>query len=123
MTRLRVRSCDPTPLPSDGFRYVQIVGFPGVPGEEALTAHFIHSAVPQSGEFISSSPLLNAIQHATRFASWSNLMDIPTDCPQRERFGWLGARCQRAVRWWSIKQWCFVLPVPCPLTPPPSPSR
>ena len=73
-----------------GFRYVQIEGFPGVPGEEAVTAHFIHSDVPQSGEFSSSSPLLNAIQHATRYASWSNLMNIPTDCPQRERRGWLG---------------------------------
>jgi alpha-L-rhamnosidase len=73
-----------------GFRYVQVNGYPGVPGEEALLAHFVHSDVPQSGEFSSSSPLLNAIQHATRFASWSNLMDVPTDCPQRERRGWLG---------------------------------
>jgi len=73
-----------------GFRYVQVNGFPGVPGEEAVTAHFVHSAVPQSGEFSSSNPLLNAVQHATRYASWSNLMDVPTDCPQRERFGWLG---------------------------------
>jgi alpha-L-rhamnosidase len=73
-----------------GFRYVQINGWPGVPGEEAVAAHFVHSAVPQSGEFSSSNELLNAVQHATRFASWSNMMDIPTDCPQRERFGWLG---------------------------------
>jgi alpha-L-rhamnosidase len=73
-----------------GFRYVQLEGFPGVPGESAVTAHFVHSDVPQSGEFLSSSSLLNAIQHATRYASWSNLMDIPTDCPQRERRGWLG---------------------------------
>ena len=73
-----------------GFRYVQINGWPGVPGEESVSAHFIHSSVPQSGEFSSSNTLLNAIQHATRFASWSNLMDVPTDCPQRERRGWLG---------------------------------
>jgi alpha-L-rhamnosidase len=73
-----------------GFRYVQIEGYPGIPGEEAITAFFIHSDVPQSGEFMSSNLLLNKIQHATRFASWSNLMDIPTDCPQRERRGWLG---------------------------------
>ena len=69
---------------------MQVEGFPGVPGEEAVTAHFVHSDVPQSGEFTSSSALLNAIQHATRYASWSNLMDVPTDCPQRERRGWLG---------------------------------
>lgn len=63
-----------------GFRYVQINGWPGVPGEEAVSAHFVHSDVPQSGEFSSSNALLNAVQHATRFASWSNLMDVPTDC-------------------------------------------
>jgi len=38
----------------------------------------------------SSSDLLNGVHHATRYASWSNLMDVPTDCPQRERRGWLG---------------------------------
>ena len=73
-----------------GFRYVQIEGFSGNnPGENALTAYFIHSEFPQSGEFSSSSQLLNKIQHATRFASWSNLMHVPTDCPQRERRSWL----------------------------------
>jgi len=73
-----------------GFRYVQIEGFPGVPGENTLTAHFIHSDLPQAGEFSSSIPLLNQVQHATRYASLSNLQNIPTDCPQRERRGWLG---------------------------------
>ena len=65
-----------------GFRYIGITNFPGVPDESTLTAHFIHSAVPQSGDFSSSSDLLNAVHHATRYASWSNLMDVPTDCPQ-----------------------------------------
>lgn len=73
-----------------GFRYVQIEGFPGVPGENTVTAHFIHSDLPQSGEFSSSIPLLNQVQHATRYASLSNIQNIPTDCPQRERRGWLG---------------------------------
>ena len=26
----------------------------------------------------------------TRYASLSNWLNIPTDCPQRERRGWLG---------------------------------
>jgi hypothetical protein len=29
-------------------------------------------------------------QHLHRYAALSNLMDVPTDCPQRERRGWLG---------------------------------
>ena len=75
---------------SMGFRYVQLIGFPGVPTAESLTAHFIHSDVPKTGEFVTNLPLLNAIQHATVAAARSNQMDIPTDCPQREREGWLG---------------------------------
>ena len=75
---------------SMGFRYVQVVGFPGVPTVASLKANFIHSDVPQTGKFRSSSPLLNAIQHATLFSAAANQMDIPTDCPQRERQGWLG---------------------------------
>ena len=63
-------------------QYVQLEGYPGVPGENVLTSRFIHSDTPQSGEFSASSELLNAIQHATRYASWSNLMDIPSDCPR-----------------------------------------
>jgi hypothetical protein len=73
-----------------GFRYVQVENYPGVPGEDALRSHFTHSEVPQAGEFSSSNGVLNAIQHATRYASLSNLVSVPTDCPQRERFGWLG---------------------------------
>jgi alpha-L-rhamnosidase len=73
-----------------GFRYIQLEGYPGTPSETTVRAHFIHSDLPQTGEFLSSSATLNAIQHATRYASWSNLMDVPTDCPQRERRGWLG---------------------------------
>eukprot|EP00040_Diaphanoeca_grandis_P042744 m.265853 g.265853 ORF g.265853 m.265853 type:complete len:1002 (+) comp64084_c0_seq1:339-3344(+) len=77
-----------------GFRYVQVTGFPGNHDVNNLpwnvTAHFIHSEIAKSGAFSSSSPMLNAIQHATRFSAMSNAMDIPTDCPQREKAGWLG---------------------------------
>jgi hypothetical protein len=73
-----------------GFRFSQLSGFPGTPDEGSLVAHFVHSALPAVGEFQSSSAHLNAVQHATRYAFGSNLMDVPTDCPQRERRGWLG---------------------------------
>ena len=63
---------------------MQVEGFPGVPTAESLTAHFIHSDVPQTGQFVSSSPLLNSIQHATLYSAMSNQMDIPTDwCVRR----------------------------------------
>ena len=50
----------------------------------------MHSANPLIGQLSTSSPLINAIQHSTRFAALSNQMSVPTDCPQRERRGWLG---------------------------------
>ena len=34
--------------------------------------------------------MLNAVQAATRLTSLSNLVDVPTDCPTRERAGWTG---------------------------------
>ena len=67
-----------------------MTNFPGTPDESAFTAYFVHSDVEQTGSFNTNNALLNQIQHCTRFASLSNLMDVPTDCPQRERRGWLG---------------------------------
>ena len=37
-----------------------------------------------------TADVLNRIQSATVYAQRSNLMSIPTDCPQRERRGWMG---------------------------------
>jgi len=73
-----------------GFRYVQLTNWPGVPNEASFSALFTHTAVPPTGEFNSDNVVLNKIQHCHRYASLSNLMDVPTDCPQRERRGWLG---------------------------------
>ena len=70
---------------SFGARYAQVTGFPGVPDEQSITAHFVHTRVPASGALVTSSPLINAIQHATVYSSLSNLADIPTDCPQVRR--------------------------------------
>ena len=39
---------------------------------------------------MTNSELLNRIVTMTRWTSLSNLMDIPTDCPTRERAGWTG---------------------------------
>ena len=57
---------------SMGFRYVQLAGLPAAPTAASLTAHFVHSDVPQTGRFRSSSALLNRIQHATLYAAMSN---------------------------------------------------
>jgi alpha-L-rhamnosidase len=42
------------------------------------------------GGFTSGSPLLNAIQRAVTASALANLMEVPTDDPNRSRAGWLG---------------------------------
>lgn len=74
-----------------GFRYAEVVGYPGVPNLESLEATFVHSDVPKIGTFACSSDLLNRVHRNVIWGQLSNLMSIPTDCPQRdERMGWLG---------------------------------
>ncbi|MGW8256133.1 MAG: family 78 glycoside hydrolase catalytic domain, partial [Thermoguttaceae bacterium] len=74
----------------DGFRYVEMTGFPGQPDKDALTAIFFHTDLPVTGEFECSNPLLNRIWNAARWSYLSNLQGIPTDCPHREKNGWTG---------------------------------
>ena len=81
-------------LSSMGFRYAALEGWPAgapPPTADALTATFVHADVEEIGNFSSSSPLLNAIQRATVASVLSNLADYPTDCPTRERRGWMDA--------------------------------
>lgn len=74
-----------------GFRYVEIEGYPGVPSLEDIRAVFVHTDVEKSGDFICSDDLFNKIHNYVVYSQLSNLMGIPTDCPQRdERMGWLG---------------------------------
>lgn len=74
-----------------GFRYVEITGFPGVPTLKNFEGLFFHSNVPKVGDFYCSNALINQIHSNILWGQLSNLMSIPTDCPQRdERHGWMG---------------------------------
>lgn len=74
-----------------GFRYVEVTGFPGTPILESIEGCVVHSAVEPTGGFICSNPLINHIHKNILWGQLSNLMSIPTDCPQRnERMGWMG---------------------------------
>jgi len=74
----------------DGFRYVEVRGFPGQPDKDSLRAIFFHSDVPPMGHFECSNPLLNRIAAAAQRSYLGNLQGIPTDCPHREKNGWTG---------------------------------
>lgn len=72
-----------------GFQYVEVRSDRPVKlTKESLTAQFIHTAVPPVGNFSCSNELLNKIWKAANQSYLSNLMGIPTDCPQREKNGW-----------------------------------
>jgi alpha-L-rhamnosidase len=74
-----------------GFRYVELLGFPGSPTEETVTGIVIHSDIPSTGNFACSDPLINQLQHNIVWGQKGNFVDVPTDCPQRdERLGWMG---------------------------------
>jgi len=74
-----------------GFRYVEITGYPGVPTKRNFEGLFFHSNVPKTGDFYCSDKLINQIHTNIIWGQLSNLMSIPTDCPQRdERHGWMG---------------------------------
>jgi len=74
-----------------GFRYVKVSGFEGMPEKEDITGMVIHSSMEPAGEFACSDPLVNQLQSNIQWGLRGNFLDVPTDCPQRdERLGWTG---------------------------------
>ena len=74
-----------------GFQYVELTGFPGTPGVDAVTGIVIHSDTPRHGEFDCSDPMLNRLYQNMVWTQRANFFEMPTDCPQRdERMGWTG---------------------------------
>ena len=74
-----------------GFRYVEITGYPGTPGLDAVSGVVAGTDLEETGEFHSSSAALNRLWENIRWTQRANLYSVPTDCPQRdERMGWMG---------------------------------
>jgi hypothetical protein len=81
-----------------GFRYVQVEGAqpeadsqekPGVPVIVSLTGEFIYPDIEIAGEFSCSNQLFNDIHRIVNQAIKSNTKSYFTDCPHREKLGWL----------------------------------
>jgi alpha-L-rhamnosidase len=74
-----------------GFRYVEVRGLRNAPDKSILTAKVISSDQPRTGYFECSNPMLNQLYKNINRSHVSNMLGIPTDCPQRdERCGWMG---------------------------------
>ncbi|MFT3870048.1 MAG: family 78 glycoside hydrolase catalytic domain [Nibricoccus sp.] len=60
-----------------------------LPVIEAISARVAHSDALPAGEFSCSNELFNRIRELVRWAQRSNFAHVLTDCPHRERLGWL----------------------------------
>jgi hypothetical protein len=80
-----------------GFRYIQVEGAvskgepnpQNLPVIEGLQSCFIYNSAPKTGSFECSNDRLNATCRIIDRAIRSNWQGIWTDCPHREKLGWL----------------------------------
>ena len=76
-----------------GSRYLQVEtsGHPAAtpPQIVELTSQFVHSSAATVGAFACANPLVNRIHALIDAAIESNLQSVLTDCPHREKLGWL----------------------------------
>lgn len=77
-----------------GFRYVQVSGAvrtasTNLPNLISLEGQFIHSSAPRVGTFSTSNQLFARIHRLIDMAIASNMVSVLTDCPHREKLGWL----------------------------------
>jgi alpha-L-rhamnosidase len=79
-----------------GFRYVQVEGATlkadandAKPVLLSLEGQFVHSSAQVTGDFSGSDDLLDRIHGLIDAAMRSNTQSVLTDCPHREKLGWL----------------------------------
>ena len=94
-----------------GFQYVELRGWPKDLATPLLTQVAISTAVEATGhiEFHGhkhAAKLLQKIESCTRASALSNLISVPTDCPTRERRGYLGdghVAAPTLVKGWDMR--------------------
>ncbi|HEX9045691.1 MAG TPA: family 78 glycoside hydrolase catalytic domain [Verrucomicrobiae bacterium] len=77
-----------------GTRYLQVQFYPApggstLPTIQSLQGVAVHSSSTPIGSFTCSNPLFNQIYSLVRWAQMNNMVSVLTDCPHRERLGWL----------------------------------
>jgi hypothetical protein len=77
-----------------GGRYLKVELRPApdgtdLPTIESIEGDTIHADAPAVGQFSCSNDLYNKIYSLIRWAQLNNMMSVLTDCPTREKLGWL----------------------------------
>ena len=73
-----------------GFRYAEVTGPFTNSVNDLLKGIVLYSSVDNAGSFKCSNEQLNKLHDLAKWTLKSNLHGIPTDCPTREKCGWLG---------------------------------
>ena len=71
-----------------GFRYVEISS-PFRITAEMVNGVFVHQDIKARSEFSCSNNTFNTLFKMGQIASWSNMFYSLTDCPSREKMGWM----------------------------------
>lgn len=72
-----------------GFRYVLVKGLDEPPRKENVRACFIHNDVKRKSDFGCGSEIVQYIYDAGIRSTYSNMFWCLTDCPTREKLGWM----------------------------------
>lgn len=94
-----------------GFRYVKVEGDVPIDGSE-FTAVAVYSDMEQTGWFSCGNPDVNQLFENALWSMKGNFVDVPTDCPTREKSGYSGdcqAFCHTAMYlmdcWPVLERW------------------
>ncbi|MGD6741751.1 family 78 glycoside hydrolase catalytic domain [Streptomyces sp. BH106] len=73
-----------------GFRYARLERGDAPLDASSLTMRIVHTDLHPTGTFSCSNADLNRLYDVARWSFRGNAVDVPTDCPTRERIGWTG---------------------------------
>ena len=71
-----------------GFRYIEVSGVDYCDKLD-ISGIFVHQDIERRTEFECSDPFLNKMFHCGIMSSYCNMFYMLTDCPTREKLGWL----------------------------------
>ncbi|MEU5647104.1 family 78 glycoside hydrolase catalytic domain [Streptomyces milbemycinicus] len=73
-----------------GFRYARLERGDVPLDASSLTMRVVHTDLRPAGTFSCGDQDLNRLYDVARWSFRGNAVDVPTDCPTRERIGWTG---------------------------------
>jgi len=72
-----------------GFQFLELQGVPADAPHPVVTAEVIRAANAPSGAFTTNDPFLNTLDTLIDRAIQGNMFSVFTDCPNREKLGWI----------------------------------